>query len=168
MTELRLLTSLELFLNSVYYCKHPCTISAFEKGKDVYRSFKNLLSILVSNDSFDVCKVATDMIKQEAILNCKNKTWSGFLCVLALSSVIGRNINSFYPDCGHAKYSLLFNQKIEPRLPIVQSVDDLYILLCYEGLLPSSTDFKYNHYVPLVHGLIGNKRKLVQKKTIYL
>ena len=116
MGGLRLSATLELFLNSAYYCKHPCILSAFEKGKDVYyRNFKNILSILVSDNSFNTGKIATDLIKQEEILNCKNKTWSGFLCVLALSSVIGRNINTFYPDCGHKKYGFLFNQKIEPE-----------------------------------------------------
>ena len=135
MGELRLLATLELFLNSAYYGKHPCILSAFEKGKDVYyRNFKNILSILVSDNSFNTGKIATDLIKLEAILNCKNKSWSGFLCVLALSSVIGRNINTFYPDCGHKNMASYLIKKLSQRLPIIQSVDDLYILLCYEGV----------------------------------
>ena len=59
-------------------------------------------------------------------------------------------------------------KKLSLRLPIIQSVDDLYILLCYEGVLPFSTDFKYNHYVPLVHGFMGNKCKLDPKSLIFL
>ena len=59
-----------------------------------------------------------DLIIMEAISNSQDKRWSGFLCILALSSVISRNIISFYPSFGETRYKALFNQKIEHRIPL--------------------------------------------------
>lgn len=67
----------------------------------------------------------------------------------------------YYPDFDSnvARWSLLFNQKLEPR-PLVKPLpNDLNILFCYERLLPSSVTFKHNHYVPLISGAIATKRK---------
>ena len=62
----------------------------------------------------------------DSISNSQDKCWSGFLCILALSSVISRNIISFYPLFGETRYKL-FNQKIEPRIPL--KAIPLYLIL---------------------------------------
>ena len=36
----------------------------------------------------------------KALNNCQNKRWSLFSCLMALSSVLGLDIHSFYPDMG--------------------------------------------------------------------
>ena len=38
------------------------------------------------------------IIMEDSISNSQDKCWSGFLCILALSSVISRNIISFCPS----------------------------------------------------------------------
>ena len=82
---------------------------------------------------------------------------SGFLCILALSSVISRNIISYCPLLGETRYKALFNQKIEPRIPLkaIPSVDDVYVLFCFNG------NFEPNHsncllYIPAFQ-LLNNK-----------
>ena len=55
--NLRLLTSVELFLHSNFYCQHPNLSVMYDKHKDKYfNSFKNLLCVSVSHSS-----VHTDM-----------------------------------------------------------------------------------------------------------
>ena len=42
-----------------------------------------------------------------------------FLCILGLSSVLGRNIvniHTYYPDCGEERYKVLLNGPAKPRL----------------------------------------------------
>ncbi|XP_057316227.1 52 kDa repressor of the inhibitor of the protein kinase-like [Hydractinia symbiolongicarpus] len=160
--KLRTLTSLELYLNSGFYIKHPTIISAYEKGKGVYfNNFRNILGgLLVSHAALDSGKTADALIKVEAMHNIKNFEWCSFVCVLALSSAISRNIITLYPDCGHAKLKLLYSQNIEPRDSAVSSTS-LHILLCYCGTLPTQIEFKHNHFVPLLCG-VHPKRKIKQ------
>ena len=55
----------------------------------------------VSHASLDSDLKGVDLVKAEAIAICKNvKMWTGFLCIMALSSITGRNILTFYPDFG--------------------------------------------------------------------
>ena len=57
MEDLRLLTSVELFLHANFYCQHPNLTVMYDKHKDKYfNSFKNLLCVSVSHSS-----VHTDM-----------------------------------------------------------------------------------------------------------
>lgn len=98
----------------------------------------------------------------EAILNCKDKTNASFLCILGLSSVTNRNISVMYPDCGELRFKILFNQRVNPRLPLKCKSDDLHILYrCYDSVPPSQI-FKPNHFVPIIFGKIRGKRSLPQ------
>ena len=38
---------------------------------------------------------------------------------------------------------------------------DLRVLFCFEGLLPSSVSFKHNHYVPLISSDVAKKMKSI-------
>ena len=98
-----------------------------------------------SSSAFDTGLRNEDLVKAEAVHNCKylNK-WSGFLSILALSSVTNMEICSHYPDCGLLKYKLLFNQTIMPRV-LKKPCLKLHILFCYEGNLPVG-NFHHNHY----------------------
>ena len=42
----------------------------------------------VSFNSLDTKLTGEELVRQEAIHNCKDKTWAGFLCILASSSVL--------------------------------------------------------------------------------
>ena len=96
-------------------------------------------------------------MKKEAIVNCSDKKWSSFLCILGLSSVIDRNIVTYYPDCGERRWKLLFNRQIRSRSPLRKGLDDLHILFCFEGEIKSGDTFKSNHFVPLIFYATGKQ-----------
>ena len=161
---LRILTSLELFLHANFYSKHPVFLSTFSKRKDdIYKCFNNLLLMCVPFHVVNSGLQGDDLIIIEAISNSQDKHWSGFLCILALSSVISRNIIYFYPSFGETRYKTLFNQKIEPRIPLkaIPSVDDVYLLFCFNGLIKGN--FEPNHFVPLIR---TGKRNISNKRSI--
>jgi hypothetical protein len=62
-------------------------------------------------DGLPPCKV----VELEAFHHSKDKTFSSFLCLLALSSVIGKPIQLLYPDAGLPKFKKIFNSLIKPR-----------------------------------------------------
>ena len=104
--DLRVLTSIELYLNADFYSKHPCFEAAVnEHQEDFGRSLTNLLLLLVSFECLDSRLSGSELVK-EAIVNCHDKKWSSFLCILGLSSVINRNIVAHYPDCGDHRCKL--------------------------------------------------------------
>ena len=106
------------------------------------------------------CK-SDELVRQEAIHSCCKNRWSSFLSILALSTVVGRSITTFYPDIGFHKYKLLFNQVIIPRMPS-NSSEGIYILFCHEGNLTVNDNFLPNHFVPLVFG--GKSKRVLEKK----
>ena len=65
-------------------------------------------------------KTFVDCIKFESLNNCQNKRWSPFSCLMALSSVLGLDIHSFYPDMGRcvpmSQAHNVFNADIKPRI----------------------------------------------------
>ena len=67
-----------------------------------FRNIDNLLLKSVSEES-------SDSGKTRGNLNCNDMKWSSFLCILGLSSVLGRNIHTYYPDCGEERYKVLLN-----------------------------------------------------------
>ena len=66
----------------------------------------------VSHEALDSNKQTEELIIEESILNCANKRWSSFICLLALSSVTAREIVSYYPDIGVENFKLFFKSKI--------------------------------------------------------
>ena len=162
--DLRLMTSIELFLRADYYCVHPCFCAIFDtRRNNPFQSVSSMVAMSVSFEAIDTNLFLGELIRAEAIANCKDKKWCEFMCFLALSTVTCRNIFSHYPDFDSylLRWSLLFNQKIEPRPPVKPFSDDLRIVLCYEGVLPSSVIFKHNHYVPLICSAETRKRKSI-------
>ena len=83
------------------------------------------------------------------------------LCILALSSVINRRIQTFYPDFGVHKYKLFFNQTIQPRC-FVSSAENIN-MFCREG--SQLTPFQPNHFVPLVFCENSRKRSYPLQAT---
>ena len=122
---LRILTSLELFFNSDYYPQHPFFLTLVNEHSQYFRIIDNLLPKSISEESLDSGKTKQDLVKQEAILNCNDKKWSSFLCILGLSSVLGRNIHTYYPNCGEERYKVFLNGIVKPRLPTKEALDDL-------------------------------------------
>lgn len=58
--------------------------------------------------------------KKEGVLNCCDKKWSSFLCVLGLASLSNKNIYSYYPDCGEQRFKLLVTCIVD--LPTFESL----------------------------------------------
>ena len=87
--------------------------------------------------------------------------WSSFLCILGLSSVLGRNIHTYNPDCGEERYKVLLNGPVKPRLPAFfkEALDDLHVLFCYESRIKPRDTLQPNHFVPLLFYTNQHKRK---------
>ena len=103
--ELRVMTSIELYLNANSYSKHPVILSQFDKyGVQICSRFNNLLPLCVSFESVDSDACGDQLVEMEAISNCENKKWSSFLCMLGLATVTKRKMFSYYPDCGENRF----------------------------------------------------------------
>ncbi|XP_028418971.1 uncharacterized protein LOC114544578 [Dendronephthya gigantea] len=160
MELLRILTSIELYLNADFYSQHPCFSSAVEEHAQYFsQSINNLLPLSVSKECLDTGCMKDDLVRQEAILNCSEKKWSSFLCIMGLASVLNRNTFTYYPDCGQQRSKLLFNRMIQPRLTPKKGLDDLHILFCYEGTVTAGKTIQPNHFVPLIFHQQQLKRK---------
>ena len=115
---MRILTSIELFLNANFYAQHPYFRTLVEEQTEHFaNSAKNLLPLSVSMTSVDTNLTDDALVKQDAISNCHDSRWSSFLCILGLSSVIKRNIYTYYPDYGQQRSKVLFNAIINPCVP---------------------------------------------------
>ena len=77
----------------------------------------------------------SDLIKKEAYVNCQNKNFSSFICLIALSSVIKKQIHSIYPDFGLEKCKKLFNVIINPRVGSRECTSNIFF-----GILWCNTD----------------------------
>ena len=111
---------------------------------DVYNnsfsSPETLLKISVSSTSFDTGCSGEDLVKAEALHCCSDKTWSSYLCMLDLSTVVNAPIQTFYPDFGFEKYKLFFNQTAHPRF-FASCSDTFYILFCCSGTVINNETF---------------------------
>lgn len=110
--KLRLFTSMELFLFPSFYACHPIFLSMLEKHHNLFQSHNSVLALSVSHAALDSGGQVEKLVQKEAVLNLKDKTWSSFLRLLALSSVTDQNIYCYYPDIGLEKFKVLMNQKI--------------------------------------------------------
>jgi hypothetical protein len=160
MESLRVLTSIELFTNAEFYSEHPCFSSVVNDHAEYFSNINIILPMSVFQECLDTGCIKADLVRQEAILNCNEKKWSSFLCILGLTSVLNRTIFT-YPDCGEQRFKLLFNRMIQPRLTPKKSLDTLHILFCYEGTVTAGTTFRSNHFVPLLFHKQQLKRKPV-------
>ena len=149
MDDLRALTSIELFLHSDFYCKHPSFVTTLNAYSKLFCSVESILKVSVSEDSFSTGLNSADLIKSEALRNCTNATWSSFVCILGLSSVISKSIHCIYPDFGLVKYKKIFNGLIKPR-GTANSSSTFYLLFCSEKGIKPGISFKPDHFVPLI------------------
>ena len=113
----------------------------------------------VSQESINTGSSKDNLVKQEAILNCNDRKWSSFLCILRLSSVLQTNIFTYYPDCGAQRFKHLFNCMVQQRLKVKKGFDDFHILFCYDGIVQAGEAFQPNHFVPVLFYTHQQKRK---------
>ena len=123
---------------------------------NVYSNFNSIFSCCLSQKSFNSF-VSTDIVKSvkdEAIYNLKNGEYCSFLCMLALSTIIGTQINCIYPSIGQKKYRLLFNNVIKPRQCYSSSVGHvttpISIMFSRIGINENCGEFVPNYFVPII------------------
>ena len=113
LNELRWLTSIELYENAKFYCQHPVLLEYLKVHSRFYSNFNSICSCCLYQKGFNSF-VSTDIVKSvkdKAISNLKNGQRCSFLCILALLTITGTQINCIYPSVGR----LLFNNIIKPR-----------------------------------------------------
>ncbi|XP_065650443.1 52 kDa repressor of the inhibitor of the protein kinase-like [Hydra vulgaris] len=102
----------------------------------------------------------SELLLKEANLNCFDKTFSSFICLIALSSVIKQPIESIYPEIGFKKYHCFFNTVVKPRIQKLSC--PINILWCNLDKIKNKSVlcFNPNHFVPLIKDL-SKKRPAV-------
>ena len=165
--NLRILTAIELYLNSEFYNKHPSFISLISKHSNVFSSIDTILTISVSHNALDSNKTKGELVQNEAINICTSFKWAKFLCVLGLESVCSSSVQCYYKSTGSIlKYKFMFSQLIEPRLFNPLSNEIIHLLFCNNTCEPPVPLMK-NHYVPLLICSQKNaKNKGNRKQTI--
>ena len=160
--DLRILTSIELFIHSSFYAQHPMLCSFWENNKSIFSSFMSVFSCCVSDSAFNSkTSSVIEIVKNEAAHTCHKNAWSSFLCILGLSTVLDRRIETYYPDTNVNKYSLLFNTtKISPRMIMTESaLTPIRILFCRSTpTLENCSIFQPNHFVPLITSNFKGKK----------
>ena len=117
-TILRLLTSLELFLNADYYAlflKEIWDELDDTMKPDSLRSFIMTTLSFATGDKLEKKHDGTYALRFQAMLNCTLNTWSSFSCLIALSSVVNRPIQSIYSPRKNAKHFYMFTRLVKPR-----------------------------------------------------
>ena len=148
--DLRILTAIELYLNSEFYSKHPSFISLISKHSKVFSSIDTILAISVSHNALDSNKTKGELVQNEAINICTSFKWAGFLCVLGLASVCSSSVQCYYKNTGSIlKYKLMFSQLIEPRLFNPFSTEKIHLFF-WNNTCGPPVPFMDNHYVPLI------------------
>ncbi len=162
---LRCLTSIEMFKFSSYYANHPAIYGHSFNGKPVNEN--TIFSIAISQAAFQSYEKDDRLpsVIVESENNAKNYTYSSFLSLFALSSVIGRPIESYYPiesDAPANIYESIFNCTVSPRPSelLQESVsshgreDSIHIFRCASVSLDYITTTKLppnkDHFVSLM------------------
>ena len=163
---LRALTSIELYLQKKYYAEHPyidykkCFFSTVNTAFSSSVSDKGL-GCGYSRDVDIIVSAEGAVIEREAVKNSIPGIFSSLMCLFGLSSVIGMDIVTIYPEeVGRAnKYSNMNNGVIKPRV----SHSKLHTDFCNEAKIcimwskdgsdtfihGDDEDFNPNHFVPL-------------------
>ena len=122
----------------------------------VYSNFNSKFSCCLSQKSFNSF-ISTDIVKSvkdKTIYHLKNGQYCSFLCILALSTIIGTQINCIYPSIGQKKYRLLFNNIIKPSQCYSSSVNHvttpISIMFSRIGVNENCAEFVSNYFVPTI------------------
>ena len=117
--DLRILTFIELCLNSGFYAKHPSFLKVMNSHYGVFNNVITWIALSVSNGALVSSKTKMKLVKEETFNIWSPLKCSGLLalyCVLALSSVCLHFVHCYYKSY-HAmlKHKIMFNQLIKPR-----------------------------------------------------
>ena len=148
--DLRILTAIELYLNSEFYSKHPSFISLISKHSKLFSSIDRILAIPVSHNALDSNKTKGKLVQNEAINTSTSFKWAGFLCVLGFASVCSSSVQCYYKSTASIlKYKLMLSQLIETRLFNSFNSEKIHLLFC-NNTWELPVPFMHNHHVPLI------------------
>ena len=120
--KLHALTSAELFIESDFYANHPLLIPTHKSNKPGPSSIIHFMAT-ISVDAASLFQNSINNRKEcvikEALLNSQDKTWSSFLCMIALAQVIRQPIVSHYPIIRSQFYIDFLNRCLFPRDALV-------------------------------------------------
>ena len=112
---------------------------------------KNLYTVMLRDETATLIGVTElKAVKCEARLSTIDKTWSGMLDLLALSSVLQCRIYSVYPDCNWGIRPLL-SGVINP-VGTFESDVVLPVMWTRDGFLDNTQSYPFepNHFVPVL------------------
>ncbi|KAJ7378995.1 hypothetical protein OS493_018789 [Desmophyllum pertusum] len=119
----------------------------------------------LSNDYPDV-RNKRDVVVQEAINTCVNGKYSALLQILAMASVIGRQIFTVYPNTKNTVVRAFCHGFLNPRMPLASASQQnvLFIMWTRTSLSKDPISFQPNHFVPLIPSA-GYRAPYSLKKT---
>ena len=147
--DLRILTAIELYLNSEFYSKHPSFISLISNHLKVFSSIDTILAISVSHNALYSNKTKGDLVQNEAKIYVRLLRGLDFYVSLVLHQSVQVQCNVIANIGSILKYKLMFSQLVEPRLFNPFSTEKIHLLFCNNTCEPP-VPFIHNHYVPLI------------------
>ena len=175
-TCLRCLTSIELYQYAHFYASHP-VLDYLESQKRI-SNLNNAFAKMLSFKAADLFEKDNHLpsVYREALHIAKNFRFSSFLCVLAVSSVIGLPIETYFPTNGNDEIlqpnscESLFNCTVYPRISKSTIHERIHIFRCaslpVEFLKTQKFPEAKNHYVPLISDIkVGIKENAVLHKS---
>ena len=170
MSELCWLTSTELYENAKFYSQHPMLLECLKVHSRFYSNSNSICSCCLYQKSFNSF-VSTDIVKSvkdKVISNLKNGQYCSFLCILALSTITGTQINCIYPSIGQEKYRLLINDVIKPSQCYSSSVNPvttpISIMFSRIGVNENCAEFASNYFIPIIQ---ESCKVLVKRHAFY-
>ena len=148
--DLRISASTELYLNSELYTKHPSFVKVMNNHTGVFNIADTSLASSVPQGALDSGKTKMKLVKEEGLNICSSIKWSGFLCVLALSSVCLCFVQCYYISYDtKLKYKIMFNQLMKSKEVPSFNLETIHLLFCDKSIA-LSTPFRHSQYVPLI------------------
>ena len=158
---LRDLTSIELFKNLEFYAFHPYIMDKSHLFASENTAFSAAASDGALADGYERNNPSSRavVVRREAIRNAVPGTFSSLLCMFALSSVVGMDITTVYPEeiGKETKHSKFLNGTISPRVASTlfsNACSNVPLILMWTTsgitVLPGfDSSFHPNHFVPL-------------------
>ena len=155
--ELRLRTCLELARNVNYYKQYPKYADLLIpslSGDGSYQSIEEIYDVVAflkeSSEVFELSKDFDAAAKNEIMETvCDHKACTT-LPIMALSTVIGSNIETVYPEQNYL-YTSAYQNIFQPRGGATHSRNDICLLrTSTRGWPDYNKEFSPNHFVPLV------------------
>ena len=91
--DLRILTAMELYLNSEFYSKQPSFILLVSKHSKFSSSIDTILAISVSHNALDSNKINGELVQNETINICTSLNGLGFYVFLVLDQFVQVQFN---------------------------------------------------------------------------